>query len=55
LTAARQAQVAAHLALAQSLVQLRFQTGTLFPRDADPRAAELVQLTTIPFQAGDEP
>lgn len=55
LTAARQSQVSAHLALAQSLVQLRFETGTLLPRGADPRTIELAQLTTIPFLSGDEP
>lgn len=55
LTAARQSQVSANLALAQSLIQLRFETGTLLPRDADPRTAELSQLTTIPSLAGDEP
>jgi outer membrane protein len=55
LTAARQSQVAAHLALARALVQLRFETGTLLPRDADPRTAELANFTTIPFQAGGEP
>jgi outer membrane protein len=55
LTAARQSRVSAHLALAQSLLQLRFETGTLLPRDADPRTAELSQFTTIPSPAGDEP
>jgi outer membrane protein TolC len=55
LTSARQSQVAAHLALAQALLQLRFETGTLLPGDADPRTAELTQFTTIPFLAGDEP
>jgi outer membrane protein TolC len=55
LTAARQSQVSAHLALAQSLVQLRFESGTLLPRAADPGTADLARFTTIPFQAGDEP
>ncbi len=55
LTAAGQSQVASHLALAQALVQLRFETGTLFPADADPRTAGLAQFTTIPSQMGDEP
>ncbi len=55
LTAARQSQVSTHLALAQALVKLRFETGTLLPREGDARAVELGQLTTIPFQAGNEP
>lgn len=55
LTAARQSQVSTHLALAQALVRLRFETGTLLPREGDARAVELGQLTTIPFQGGDEP
>ncbi|HKI01925.1 MAG TPA: TolC family protein [Thermoanaerobaculia bacterium] len=54
LTAARQSQVSAHLALAVSLAQLRFETGTLLP-GGDARAIDTAQLTTIPFQAGDEP
>jgi outer membrane protein len=55
LTAARQSRVASHLALAQALVQLRFETGTLLPVDADPRTAEIAQFTTIPSPIGDEP
>jgi len=55
LTAARQAQVSAHLSLSLALVQLRFATGTLLPRDGDARAVELARFTTIPFQSGDEP
>jgi outer membrane protein TolC len=55
LTAARQSQVAAHLALAEALLKLRFETGTLLPRDADPKTAGPSQFTTIPFQSGDEP
>ncbi|HEY9421965.1 MAG TPA: TolC family protein, partial [Thermoanaerobaculia bacterium] len=54
LTAARQSQVSAHLALAVAVAQLRFETGTLLP-GGDPRAVQLGQLTTIPFQAGGEP
>lgn len=54
LTAARQSQVSAHLALAVALARLRFETGTLLP-GGDPRAVETAQLTTIPFQAGGEP
>jgi outer membrane protein TolC len=54
LTAARQSRVSAHLALAIAVAQLRFQTGTLLP-NGDPRAVELSQLTTIPFQNGGEP
>ena len=54
LTAARQSRVAAHLALAIAVAQLRFETGTLLP-GADPRAVELGQLTTVPFQTGGEP
>lgn len=55
LTAARQSEVAAHLALALALVELRFETGTLFPREGDPKTAELARFTTMPFQSGDEP
>jgi outer membrane protein len=55
LTAARQSEVAANLALAQALVQLRFETGTLFPREGDPAAVELARFTTAPSQGGDEP
>jgi outer membrane protein TolC len=54
LTAARQSQVSAHLALAIAVAQLRFETGTLLP-GGDPRAVQLSQLTTVPFQAGGEP
>jgi outer membrane protein len=55
LTAARQSEVSARLALAQALVQLRFETGTLLPRAGDPQAVRSADFTTIPFQAGDEP
>jgi outer membrane protein len=54
LTAARQSQVSAHLALAVAVARLRFETGTLLP-DADARAVQLDQLTSVPFQAGGEP
>ncbi len=55
LTSARQSQVSAHLALAQALVQLRFETGTLLPRNGGLETAELARFTTIPSPAGDEP
>ncbi|HEY7215984.1 MAG TPA: TolC family protein [Thermoanaerobaculia bacterium] len=55
LTAARQSEVSAHLALALALVQLRFETGTLFPGEGDPQTAEPDRFTTLPFQSGDEP
>ena len=55
LTSARQSQVASHLALAVAIARLRFETGTLLPGGGDARAVQSVQLTTIPFQAGDEP
>jgi len=55
LTAARQAEVSAHLALALALVRLRFETGTLIPRLGDPKTVELARFTTIPSPAGDEP
>jgi outer membrane protein TolC len=54
LTGARQAQVAAHLALALALVRLRFETGTLVTGEADPVALDARQLTTVPFQDGED-
>lgn len=53
LTSARQSQVASHFALAVAIAQLRFETGTLLPGDA--RGVQAIHLTTLPFQAGDEP
>lgn len=53
LTSARQSQVASHFALAVAIAQLRFETGTLLPGDA--QGVQAVHLTTLPFQGGDEP
>ncbi|HEX6904274.1 MAG TPA: TolC family protein [Thermoanaerobaculia bacterium] len=53
LTSARQSQVASHFALAVAIAQLRFETGTLLPGDV--RGVQALHLTTLPFQAGDEP
>jgi outer membrane protein TolC len=52
LTAARQSEVSAQLALAQALLQLRFETGTLVPEtgEVDPG-----RLTTVPFQEETSP
>jgi len=55
LTAARQSEVSSSLALALALVQLRFETGTLFPRGEGMGPVELARFTTIPSQTGDEP
>ena len=55
LTAARQTQVSAHLALSLALIELRFATGTLLPGEGDAKEVDLARFTTIPFQAGDEP
>jgi outer membrane protein len=49
LTAARQTEVAAELALALSLLDLRFRTGTLVGRGGGPTGeVELARLTTLP-------
>lgn len=48
LTAARQREVAAQLALALALVELRFQTGTLLERDGQPAAESAERLITLP-------
>ncbi|MFP5289360.1 MAG: TolC family protein, partial [Thermoanaerobaculia bacterium] len=48
LTAARQAEVTAQLALALALLELRFETGTILPEGEV--AANPVLLTTVPFQ-----
>lgn len=46
LTAARQSEVLAQLTLAQSILQLRFETGTLL---GDEDSLEYARLTTVPF------
>lgn len=48
LTAARQAEVSAQLALALALLELRFETGTILPEGTV--AADPVLLTTVPSQ-----
>jgi len=53
LTAARQSQVSAHLALAVAVARMRFETGTLLA--ADPSAVEPGQFITIPSQTGGAP
>ncbi|HSN86019.1 MAG TPA: TolC family protein, partial [Thermoanaerobaculia bacterium] len=55
LTAARQAQVSAHLNLALALVRLRFETGTLLPDGADPGQIGLADLTSVPPVSGGAP
>ncbi len=51
LTGARQARVAAHLALALAVARLRFETGTLVAEDGGSGAVEVDsrRLTTVPF------
>lgn len=49
LTASRQQEVAARLALAVALVELRFQTGTLTERSGEAEAVRYEDLTTLPF------
>ncbi len=48
LIAARQTEVAAELALALSLIELRFQTGTLLRNSGPAGEVELSSLTTLP-------
>jgi len=48
LTAARQTEVAARLALAQALARLRFETGTLLASEAGAGALRPELLTTVP-------
>ena len=55
LTAARQAQVSAHLNLALALVRLRFETGTLLPDGADLGEVGLADLTSVPLVSGGAP
>jgi outer membrane protein TolC len=50
LTAARQSEVSAQLALALALLALRFETGTILPADGDAGAIDPARLTTVPFQ-----
>jgi len=55
LTAARQSEVSAQLSLAQALLELRFETGTILPEGQVVMTAEgldPVLLTTVPFQEG---
>ncbi len=54
LTAARQSQVSAHLALAVALARLRFETGTLPESEDEAAATGYAELTTIPFREGEE-
>ncbi|HEX9944651.1 MAG TPA: TolC family protein [Thermoanaerobaculia bacterium] len=54
LTAARQSQVSAHLALAVAVARLRFETGTLLP-PGDAHVVEVGQLTTVPVASGEGP
>lgn len=54
LTAARQSQVSAHLALAIAVARLRFETGTLLP-GGDAHAVAADQLTTLPSPSGEAP
>lgn len=55
LTASRQSQVSAHLALALALARLRFETGTLLPAGGESQAVEFTHLTTLPLQEGGAP
>lgn len=55
LTAARQAQVSAHLNLALALVRLRFETGALLPGGADAGDLSLADLTSVPAVSGGAP
>jgi outer membrane protein len=48
LTAARQGEVSAELALAQALAQLRFETGTLLAAQGQTRSLAPDRLTTVP-------
>ena len=52
LTAARQAEVSAHLELALALLELRYETGTIVPEGLSMEAAAFdpALLTTVPFQ-----
>lgn len=52
LTAARQAEVSAQLAVALALLELRYETGTIVPEGAavEPEAVDPALLTTVPFQ-----
>ena len=49
LTQAEENRLAVQLALARSLLDLRFQTGTLLAPAGDTEAVTLAQLTTLPF------
>jgi outer membrane protein TolC len=55
LTAARQGEVSAQLALALSLLDLRFLTGTLLAADGDASVVESSRLTTLPEREGETP
>jgi outer membrane protein TolC len=48
LTAAQQIEVSAQLALAVSLLQLRFETGTLIGEDGEAGTVQAARLTTLP-------
>ena len=48
LTAARQGEVSAQLALALALVELRFATGTLLAAEGETKAVRYSRLTTLP-------
>lgn len=49
LTAVERQRITARLALALAIVDLRFQTGTLYRSDADRGAVSYENLTTLPF------
>jgi outer membrane protein TolC len=55
LTAARQSEVAAELAVAQALVRLRFETGTLFADRGEAAEIQASRLITVPSVRRDEP
>lgn len=53
LTSARQAEVSSELALALSLLDLRFTTGTLLGDESEKGAIPLARLTTVPALPGE--